>query len=224
MNPPRNTSATPAPDPPRPVDKPMLFCPVSPADPERFPIPTDEECRRHWDECAVPDHIREHSRLVGLIAGEVGRLGEEAGAVAPGIARAARASGLLHDVAKLYCVEHGGNHAQLGAAWIRARTGNPAIAQGVLHHVWWPFDVDPTKYFLPLVVQYADKRVRHQSVVSVGARFADLFERYGKNDFARERIKRSHQQGQAIENTLSELLEVPLHACAFDSGRLVVRT
>jgi hypothetical protein len=172
----------------------------------------------------MPGHIRAHSALVGAIAGALGERAEALGVVAPGWARAVRASGLLHDLAKFYCVQHGGNHAQLGAAWVLDCTGNPALAQGVMHHVWWPYPVDPARYFLPLAVQYADKRVRHDAVVSLGARYTDLFERYGKNETARERIEAAFRQGRAVEHTLSELLEVKLHACPFDSGRLVVRT
>lgn len=205
------------------VNNPHLIYPAIPPDTDEFPVPDEAECIRHWDECAMPDHIREHSRLVGEISRDIALVAEEQGVVKPGFARVVYASGLLHDLAKMYCVEHGGNHAQLGAAWVLDRTGSPAIAQGVLHHVWWPFPVDPTKYFLPLAVQYADKRVAHQSIVSLGARFTDLIERYGKTELARERIGMSHEQGQAIEHTLSELLGVKLNACPFDSGRLVVR-
>ena len=33
------------------------------------------------------------------------------------------AAGLLHDLAKTYCIRHGGSHAQLGAAWVLEATG-----------------------------------------------------------------------------------------------------
>lgn len=208
----------------RAAQDPALLAPALPPDPTEFPVPSDDECRAHWDRCAMPAHIRAHSALVGEIAWSLAERAEERGVIAPGWARAVRASGLLHDLAKFYCVQHGGDHAQLGAAWVLACTGNPALAQGVMHHVWWPYPIDPARYFLPLAVQYADKRVRHDTVVSLGARYADLFERYGRNETARERIDAAFRQGRAVEHTLSELLEVKLHACPFDSGRLVART
>ncbi len=228
MSPQKNSPGTGPANGPRPpashaADHPFLLCPTLPPDPAEFPVPDDAACAALWDACAVPDHIREHSALVGDIAGAMALRAEERGLLAPGWAQAVRASGLLHDLAKMYCVDHGGNHAQLGGAWALALTGSPPIAQGVMHHVWWPFDIDPEKYFLPLAVLYADKRVRHDAVVSLGARYADLFERYGKSELARERITASMRQGQAVEHTMSELLEVRLHACSFDSGRLVVR-
>ena len=35
-----------------------------------------------------------------------------------------RASALLHDIAKTYCIRYGGSHAQLGAAWALSETHN----------------------------------------------------------------------------------------------------
>lgn len=189
------------------------------------PAPDDAACHRLWDVCAVPEHIREHSAKVGHVAGF---LAERAAAErlfpevpGPELAQAVRASGLLHDLAKGYCIDHGGSHSQLGAAWTMALTGNPAVAQGVMHHVWWPWDVDPLRHFLPLVVLYADKRVRHAEFVSLGARYADLFERYGTTPGRRARVRMSLDQLKAVEHCLSEILGVNLHAHSFDSRRLV---
>lgn len=195
---------------------------ASPAPPpDALPVPDEAACTALWDKYAVPGHIRAHSRLVAQIARSMAERAEALGAAPRGMADAVWASGLLHDLGKLYCIEHGGNHAQVGAAWVRAETGNPLLAQGVLHHVWWPFDVDPARHFLPLAVLYADKRARHDAPVSLGARFTDLFERYGKTAYSRQRITQSLEQSRAVEHTFSELLEVRLNACSFDSGRLV---
>lgn len=169
----------------------------------------------------MPDHIRAHSTRVGELAMALAARGEELGAIAKGTAEAAYSAGLLHDIAKLYCIEHGGSHAHIGGAWIMAETKNPAIAQAVTHHVWWPFDVDAQNFFLPLAVLYADKRVRHDKEVSLGARFSDLFERYGTTEKKRANITISMQQARAIEHALGELLKVKLHASTSHRGRLV---
>lgn len=185
-------------------------------------IPSPTECRELWDKYSVPDHIRRHSTRVGEIARALAQKAEAKTLLPPGMSGAVYASGLLHDIAKLYCIEHGGCHAHIGASWVLAETGSPALAQGVMHHVWWPFEVDPTHFFLPLAVLYADKRVRHDEIVSLGARYTDLFERYGSNAKSRKNITISMKQAQAVEHTLGELLEVKLHASTFDSGRLVL--
>jgi hypothetical protein len=189
------------------------------------PLPDDAACVRLWDRCAVPEHIREHSARVADAAtflaerAAAERLFPEVAAV--DLVAAVRASALLHDLAKGYCIDHGGSHAQLGAAWAMALTGCPAVAQGVLFHVWWPWDVDPMRHFLPLAVLYADKRVRHTEFVSLGARYTDLFERYGTTPERRARIRMSLEQLQSVEHCLSEILGVKLHAHSFDSRRLV---
>ncbi|BBD07991.1 HD domain-containing protein [Desulfovibrio ferrophilus] len=184
-------------------------------------VPSDAQCDELCTSYAMPDHIRAHSHKVAEAATDLALRAEEKGLLTATEVQAVRASALLHDLGKMYCIEHGGHHAQLGAVWVQAETGNPAIAQGVLHHVWWPFDVDPTRYFLPLVVLYADKRVTHDGFVSLGGRFTDLFERYAKTALARERITICMDQAKAVEHTLSELLGVKLHAYTFDRGRLV---
>jgi hypothetical protein len=190
-----------------------------------MPAPSEKECTRIWDRYGMPEHIREHSRKVGIAAASLAELAQDRGVLPPGLdPLEVRASGLLHDLAKEFSIRRGGLHAQIGAAWARAETGNPRIAQGVLHHVWWPLeDVDPRRHFLPLAVLYADKRVMHEDFVSLGERYTDLFERYAKNDFVRERIKMSLAQAKAVELTLGELIGVDLNASTFDSRGLVQR-
>ncbi len=131
------------------------------------------------------------------------------------------ASALLHDLAKMYSITHGGNHSQLGGAWAMALTGNPLLAQGVMHHVYWPFAMDVERFFVPLAVLYGDKRVSHDRIVRIEDRFGDLLERYGKTPAVRERIHTTNRQAKDIEDALSRLLEIDLNAHAFDRGRLV---
>lgn len=78
-----------------------------------------------------------------------------------------RAGGLLHDIAKTYSVKYGGSHAQIGAAWTVAETGNYAIAR-VPMHAPRPWALPQGQIFVPcLFVIYADKRIRHDSCVTL---------------------------------------------------------
>lgn len=186
-------------------------------------VPDEAACHALWDSYAMPAHIRAHSNLVACVAASVARMGVAAG-VDTDVATV-YASGLLHDIAKDYTIRHGGNHAQLGAAWTVHETGNPLIAQGVLHHVRWPWDtLDVDAFFLPLVILYADKRVMHDTFVGINDRFDDLVERYGRTDIIRQRIRETQQQANTIEHALSQRIGTDLHACTFDCGRLVQRT
>jgi len=187
-----------------------------------WPVPSEQMCQEFWDRYLMPEHIRRHSAMVGDLAVAISEMSLSNAAMNGRVnVDEVRASALLHDLAKAYTIRYGGQHAALGAAWAQDLTGNPAIAQGVMHHVWWPWEVDPERYFLPLAVLYADKRVRHDAVVSLGARYSDLFERYGKTPSIVERIKMSLAQARALEETLSDLVGENLHACDFGSRRLV---
>ncbi|MEF2229730.1 MAG: HD domain-containing protein [Pseudodesulfovibrio sp.] len=205
---------------PVPSDMRPILPPPPPivADPAR-PVPDDATCVEYWGRFDMLDNVALHSRQVAEMATLIARRAREMGIAVD--VPTVRASAMLHDIAKTYSIRHGGNHSQLGGAWVMALTGNPAIATGVTHHVYWPFDLDVAKYVTPLAVIYADKRVRHDQVVSIHSRFDDLLERYGTNDYVRGRIELTKAQALELEACLEKALEVDLNACDFDSGRLV---
>ena len=186
-------------------------------------VPTREECHALWDKYAMPDHIRAHSAMVAAFATCLAqRLAEQGAAIhVPSVL----ASGLLHDLGKFYTITHGGSHGQLGGAWVMNETRNPRIAQGVLHHVRWPWVIDETvdPWLLTYCIIYSDKRVMHDRVVPPEERHQDLLLRYGITDDAKRRITSSHNQGLEIEAALSRRIKVNLHEHTFDSGRLVKR-
>lgn len=181
--------------------------------------PDEAQCMEIWRHYEMPEHIQAHSRLVAMVAEAIAVQARDIGLF--DCVQSVKASALLHDIAKHYTILHGGNHAQLGGVWTLQATGNPAIAQGVVHHVFWPWQLDVDAYFLPLTVIYADKRAMHDGLVGVEERFEDLFERYATNDFIRSRIELSKLQALELERALSKRLGVDLDACSFDSGRLV---
>lgn len=185
------------------------------------PVPDDEECFQLWDKYEMLDNVRAHSLLVAKIAAA---LAERAYSLGMEIdVPATRASGLLHDIAKTWCIRNGGSHALLGGAWTCQETGNFAIAQGVILHVHWPWALPEGKAIcsLPIFVLYADKRARHDQCVSLDERFEDLLIRYGKTETARALIRKSYQQSQAIEAALMRQLKWDADESPFDCGRLV---
>lgn len=182
-------------------------------------VPDEAQCVAWWDRFEMPEHIRAHSRKVAQVACFVAGAGQRRGISID--VNTVYASALLHDLAKIYCIRHGGNHSQLGGAWAMALTGNPVLAQGVTHHVYWPFEVDLERFLTPLAVLYADKRVSHDRIVHIEDRFGDLLDRYGKTPDIRERIHTTNRQAKGIEDSLSRLLEIDLNAHDFDRGRLV---
>ena len=166
-------------------------------------------------------NVQRHSRLVAHIATALARRAAEKG-FAVNVPEV-RASALLHDIAKTYCLRHGGSHALLGGAWAVAETRNYALAQGVMLHVHWPWPLPEGAGIcaLPFFVIYADKRVRHDASVPLEERYEDLLTRYGRTEAAREGIRGSYEQGKTIERALSAQLGWALHEDSFDCGRLV---
>ena len=177
-------------------------------------VPGEAQCVAWWDRFEMPEHIRAHSRGVAQVACFVAEAGQRRGLDVD--VRTVHASALLHDLAKIYCIKHGGNHSQLGGAWAMALTGNPLLAQGVIHHVFWPFEVDLKRFFTPLAVLYADKRVSHDRIVHIEDRFDDLLARYGKTPEICERIHTTNRQAKDIEDAFSLLLEIDLNGHVFD--------
>lgn len=196
-----------------------------------WPVPDMAACHALWDRYAMPDHIRAHSLRVADMAMALARAALDNVADGPNGPNSTDihlpsvlASALLHDIAKDYTIRFGGNHAQLGGAWALHETGNPRIAQGVMHHVHWPWRVDVTvrEWLMPLIIIYADKRVKHDQLVTLEERFDDLVERYGRTERIRERIRESHEQAVEIELALSARLGMALHDAVPRDGELTV--
>jgi putative nucleotidyltransferase with HDIG domain len=201
----------------KPLDGKLPF--IEPLMDPAWPVPTDEQCKEWWDRYGMLSHIREHSLLVALVAGRLAELARRSGMNVS--VQAVRSSALLHDIGKTYAIRYGGNHCQIGGSLAQELTGNPSIAQGVLHHVCWPGPLDARRFFLPMAVIYADKRVMHTEIVPLDSRLADILERYGSTESRRVKIMESYRQVQIIQEQLSELIGADLNASAFDSRRLV---
>jgi hypothetical protein len=202
------------------VTPPLPLFRAAKARPDQVLIPREADCYALWDRYKMPGHIRRHSQRVADLAVGIARLDAERGS--PVNPDAVYAAGLLHDLAKSYCIVYGGNHAEVGAAWVMRETRNGPVAQGVLFHVHWPWDETVTdENFLVLALLYADKRVTHDGYVSLEARYTDLFRRYGINEVARARLREAREQGQRVEAGLSRRLGVKLHEYTAYRGRLV---
>jgi len=172
-----------------------------------FPVPTKAECYTMWDTYEMLENVREHSRMVAKTALCIAK-----DVIAKGYDISEDyvvAAALLHDIAKTYTIKHGGDHAQLGASLVRAQTGNPYLAHAVLSHVIWPWNegilsVENEPWRLPLIISYADKRVRHDTLVSIDERFSDLMDRYGTTELKRQYIQENYEQSVELENALKK--------------------
>ena len=192
--------------------------------PDTAPIPDETACRALWTRYAMFSHIERHSECVAGMAEALARRAVETGATRhPELVALSLAAGLLHDIAKSYTVQFGGSHAQIGASWVVDSTGNHKVAQAVYHHVEWRWPLPEDLVHPVFFVIYADKRARHDEMVSLDERYEDLLVRYGKSEHSRAAIHRGLEHSKTIERVLSAQLEFPLHESTVVGGRLVSR-
>lgn len=178
-------------------------------------IPDRSECLKILEQEKVPAHIVAHSELVARVAAAVGALLLEKGQpLDPGLLLA---GALLHDISKMRTIENGGNHALLGGERV-AELGYPELSPLVARHVdlgEWDRHGPVTEAEL---VNYADKRVKHSEVVPLRERFDDLLTRYGKTDFARERISAHRETLLLVEEKIVAILGDDSHKLLFEEG------
>lgn len=165
------------------------------------PVPDPERCRQLLEEHGVPDHIRRHSEQVARVARRLAEALRRHAREAVDV-ELVEAGALLHDIAKASCFESRGNHALEGGRLLRT-LGYPAIASLVERHVVlgpWSAGGRVTEAEL---LNYSDKRVRHEELVSLSARFEDILARYGgESDEAGVRIRRNWQTIEAVERKI----------------------
>ena len=87
--------------------------------------------------------------------------------------------------------------------------GYPHVAQVVREHVHLDGTImDPRPLREAEVVNYADKRVLHEAVVTLADRFADLKVRYGRTPEALVRIQATEVKSRALEEKLFAPLQL----------------
>jgi putative nucleotidyltransferase with HDIG domain len=151
-------------------------------------------------------NIQEHSCRVRDVALMLGQHLLEAGAAIS--LSLLEAGALLHDIAKTVSLRNGGEHARLGAQWL-TDLGYPAVAEIVREHVWLSRDpAGPWPVREVEIVNYADKRVRHEDVVTLGQRFEDLRRRYGRTPEIIQRINNNERRSLILEEKIFSCLSI----------------
>lgn len=171
-------------------------------------IPPENECIHMLCAIDMPAHIQAHSQQVCRVAMVL-----TDGLVAAGIGinrKLICASALLHDITKPRSFKTGENHAQTGGEYLTAQ-GYPEIGNIVRQHVMLDHyfaGAEPTE---AEVVNYADKRVLHDKVVSLDERMAYILKCYAKTKARQELLKTVWQQTQLLEARLFSYLVFSPH-------------
>jgi putative nucleotidyltransferase with HDIG domain len=189
------------------------------AEHSRGSIPDTATCIQLMEEYQMLDNIRHHSLMVAKVADVLilELLDDPSGSSAPERSLVL-AGALLHDIAKTQCLDGSCEHAETGAE-ICGRHGYPEVAEIVREHVILR-DHDLNRYksgqFTPReIVYYADKRVRHEQIVSLEERLEYILEQYGNNDPERHQLIRENFQ-RCLELEQALFTYLPFNADALE--------
>jgi len=120
--------------------------------------------------------------------------------------RLVEAASLLHDLTKTECLKTREDHAMTGSQLLK-RIGYERVGEIVARHIWLGKEVDPLCVCEEEIVNYADKRVMHDRIVSLEERFRDLKERYGKLRRADDYLEHLRKEIYGIENKIFLILQ-----------------
>lgn len=140
-------------------------------------IPSRSTCFALMRQVQMPPHIRMHSLVVAEIAAFLTRSLSGNGVRLD--LRLVEAAALLHDIAKDRSLRTGEQHNQLGARILNG-LGYPAVARIVEDHLVLDSVCLAEPVTESIIVNYADKRVKHDLIVTLHERFKDLVDRYAR--------------------------------------------
>ncbi|XCN72779.1 MAG: HD domain-containing protein [Candidatus Electrothrix aestuarii] len=175
-------------------------------------IPGVDTCVALMEQYAMLPNIRRHSLLVARIAELLAHHLQEIlpAGQAPELDFCVNGA-LLHDIAKTPCLKEGCDHAATGAEICR-KHGFPEIAEIVAGHIiLQEFSLEKYKKGLfPAreIVYYADKRVRHDAIVSLVERQEYILENYGgDNERVQQGIRKNFRRCGQLEDALFSFLD-----------------
>ena len=165
-------------------------------------LPTKEECLNLLNQHEVPDHVQAHSCCVALIASTIAQeLSKKGFPINKDLVLAAS---LLHDIAKIKCLNSKEDHCEQGAK-IVSKLGYPEIGDIIRQHVKLD-KICMTTNLPAMITNYADKRVKHTQIVTLQERFDDIKNRYVKNANDLKRIENLFQQTKAVEKRIFDAM------------------
>ncbi|MCI5146105.1 MAG: HDIG domain-containing protein [Candidatus Electrothrix sp. AR3] len=162
------------------------------------------------------DNIRAHSLVVASIANLLASSLQTTSKQPLPNRRLCVSGALLHGIAKTPCLKSSCDHAAEGAKICRQHD-YPEIAEIVAEHVMLP-SYATERYKLGVfsaqdIVYYADKRVRHDSIVSLAERLEYILDKYGGSDAGtHERIRKNFSQCEQLEEYFFPALIFPLRS------------
>ena len=169
-------------------------------------IPSPEECDELMAKYSMLPNIVAHSRQVMRVSLAITDNVKKGVAINRDMIIAAA---LLHDITKTRSLETREPHDQSGGELLR-ELGFVSIGEIVKQHVIL-FDFDPKARLKESeIINYADKRVMHDRIVSLAERVQDLIQRYGATEEIKDRIQQNEFQVIAIEKKIAGSIAIDL--------------
>jgi uncharacterized protein len=168
-------------------------------------IPDREKCLQLMQRFEMLENIVAHSlevsRVALFLSEELNKKGQRIDL------RLVEAGALLHDIAKTACLRTKEDHTRAGYCLLK-EIGYDRIGEIVAQHVWLLKEGDPFSVSEEEVVNYADKRVRHDQIVSLDERFVDLRKRYGKDPNSIAYLERMEKSILVVEQKIFLILKI----------------
>jgi len=168
---------------------------------EQIMIPSEEACRRLISAMGMMEHIMAHSQQVCrvslLLADHLDHSGLNRELI--------RAAALLHDITKTKSFQTLEDHAETGARLV-ADLGYPEVGRIIGQHVRLESYFSSAVPSEAEVVNYADKRVLHDRIVSLDERMGYILEKYGRVPERKRNILLLWEKTKKMEERLFERL------------------
>ena len=169
-------------------------------------IPSREECDELMAKYCMLPNIIAHSRQVMRVSLAITDNLKKGVSINRNLVMAAA---LLHDITKTRSLRTREHHDQSGGELLRD-LGFASVGEIVKQHVIL-LDFHPQdKLEEREIVNYADKRVMHDRIVSLAQRVEDLIQRYGATEEIRNRIRLNERMVCAIEKKIADSMSMDL--------------
>jgi uncharacterized protein len=170
---------------------------------EIVPVPTEDQCYEIMNQFHMLDNVKRHSIQVMNVSTALVKKLKDPTIVQIDLVRAAA---LLHDIAKTKAIQTKELRHDLLGGQIMREMGYEAIAAVVESHVFFAGFMPDGDLEAREIVFYADKRVLHDSIVSVDERVDDLAKRYGINDHIVRLITENKKFVLQVESKIQRFL------------------
>ena len=162
-------------------------------------IPDRGQCFQMMHRMDMMEHIAAHSIMVAAVALFLTDEYAQTGTILN--RKLIDAAALLHDITKTRSIVSGEMHAETGESYL-VKEGFPEVGSIVGQHVALKCYRVSAKVTEAEIVNYADKRVLHDKIVSLKHRMEYILDRYGKIPQRREKLLRIGEQTEILEEKL----------------------